>query len=91
MDALFLFSCIKDGLRKSVKAAPEGISGIAIDTWGVDFGLLDKQGKLVSNPFAYRDKRGLRGRNAFLKISESVQLLTSQALRALKSTLYTSL
>ena len=66
-DVLFLFSCIKDGLKKSVKAVPGGISGIAIDTWGVDFGLLDKQGKLVGNPFAYRDKRGLRGKNAFFE------------------------
>lgn len=60
-DVLHLYSCILDGLRKF------GVnpSGIGIDTWGVDFGLIDEQGKLIGNPRAYRDPRCLRGMAAF--------------------------
>lgn len=51
-----LFHELKNGLKK---AAGEGIeiSGIGIDTWGVDYGLLDKNGELISNPIHYRDNR----------------------------------
>lgn len=33
------------------------LDGVATDSWGVDFGLLDKDGRLVGNPVHYRDKR----------------------------------
>jgi len=51
-----LFHELKNGLKK---AAEKGIkiSGIGIDTWGVDYGLLDKNGDLLSNPVHYRDSR----------------------------------
>ncbi len=51
-----LFEDMKDGLKK---AAAQGlhVSGIGIDTWGVDFGLIDANGNLVGNPVCYRDSR----------------------------------
>lgn len=51
-----LFQDLKDGLRR---AAAEGlpVKSIGIDTWGVDFGLIDKQGNLMGNPVCYRDSR----------------------------------
>ena len=55
-DFLDLFEQIKQGL---VCAAGEGraIRGIAVDTWGVDFGLLASDGSLLGNPVSYRDPR----------------------------------
>ena len=52
-----LFSEIKTGIGKAVKTAKGKVSGIGVDTWGVDFGLIDAGGKLIENPFHYRDKR----------------------------------
>ncbi len=54
-DVLRLFHDIKTGLIKSKQIG--GIKSIGIDTWGVDFGLLDKDGKLLDNPVHYRDGR----------------------------------
>lgn len=55
-DFLFLFEEMKIGLRKAVQKGYR-VRGIGIDTWGVDFGLIDKQGNLLGNPVCYRDKR----------------------------------
>ncbi len=54
-DVLRLFHEIKQGL---VKAKLLGrIDSIGVDTWGVDFGLLDPAGRLLENPVHYRDQR----------------------------------
>lgn len=55
-DFLSLFSNIKEGIRLAVKRGYV-LQGIAVDTWGVDFGLIDKSGRLLSNPVCYRDCR----------------------------------
>ncbi|MBR4450970.1 MAG: rhamnulokinase [Clostridia bacterium] len=54
-DVLRLFHEIKQSLTKA--GAAGGFDSIGIDTWGVDFGLLDKEGRLLENPVHYRDKR----------------------------------
>lgn len=56
-DILRIFHEIKEGIIKAVNAGHDDIRSIAIDTWGVDFGLLDADGNLVGNPFHYRDSR----------------------------------
>ncbi len=45
---------IKTGIRKAAKMRKD-IESIGIDSWGVDFGLLDKEGKLIGYPICYRD------------------------------------
>ena len=64
-DVLTLYTQILSGLRCYVKNGGTSLVGMGIDTWGVDFGLIDRQGKLIGNPGAYRDPRGARGRKAF--------------------------
>ena len=65
-DVLRLFEEIKCGLAKCVKilrAGPQGeacgaeIASLGLDTWGVDFGLLDARDELLGNPYHYRDGR----------------------------------
>ena len=69
-DILRLYSDLKVGIQNSVKKN-KNILSIGIDTWGADFGLLDKDGKLISNPVNYRDEgRTKTASGLFLKISE---------------------
>lgn len=53
---LSLFQNIKQSIHLAVKKGYD-LQGIAVDTWGVDFGLIDKYGRLVYNPVCYRDTR----------------------------------
>ena len=54
-DILRLFHECKQGLIKAAIAGHRDIEAVGIDTWGVDFALLDENGMLLANPFAYRD------------------------------------
>src|SRR4051812_13635432 len=53
---------LKTGLRRAVADHPAGgrrasLSGIGIDTWGVDFCFVGADGDVIRNPFHYRDPR----------------------------------
>ncbi|HEX7584824.1 MAG TPA: rhamnulokinase [Prolixibacteraceae bacterium] len=52
-----LFNELKTGLKKCVKEFGIQPESIGIDTWGVDFVHLNKEGLILSLPFAYRDSR----------------------------------
>lgn len=54
-DVLRLFHEIKQGILKAKQYG--NIDSIGIDTWGVDFGLIDEKGYLLENPVHYRDER----------------------------------
>jgi len=54
------FSALFNNIKKGIALAEKKgyvLNGIAVDTWGVDFGLLNKTGNLLSNPVTYRDSR----------------------------------
>ncbi len=51
-----LFQEMKNGIAEAAKRGYR-VRSIGIDTWGVDFGLIDKAGNLLGNPVCYRDKR----------------------------------
>ena len=56
---LGLYGDMLAGLHDAAAQYP--MESIAIDTWAVDYGLLDAAGSLVGSPFAYRDSRTARG------------------------------
>ncbi len=50
---------VQTGLRKAVAALPRGakLASVGVDTWGVDYALVDDHGRLVFPVHAYRDAR----------------------------------
>ena len=55
-DVLRIFHEIKQAIRETALDG-DTIRSIGIDTWGVDYALLDESGKMLSNPYHYRDAR----------------------------------
>ena len=58
-DVLRIFGEVRHGLRLAASAG--GLASVGVDTWGVDFALLDGKGRLLANPVHYRDERTARG------------------------------
>jgi rhamnulokinase len=52
-----LFARIKESMRKCANEVDASPASAAIDTWGVDFALLGRDGAVLGLPFAYRDDR----------------------------------
>jgi len=73
-----IFDELKTGLKKCVCDFGVQPDSIAIDTWGVDFAFIDKDGMIASLPFAYRDRRTDRAMEEFYKIipKEELYLMT---------------
>jgi rhamnulokinase len=55
-DVLRLYRDVLDGLRAAAGGGG-GIASVAVDSWGVDYGLIDASGALLGNPYHYRDGR----------------------------------
>jgi plasmid maintenance system killer protein len=56
-DILRLWDEMQTGLAKAGSRYGKDLASLGVDTWGVDFGLLAKDGTLLGNPFHYRDAR----------------------------------
>lgn len=52
-----LYQNILDGLTKAAETYGDSAISIGIDTWGVDYGLFDKDGRMLGLPYQYRDSR----------------------------------
>ncbi len=63
-DILGLYGAALGGLREALRQAPDLVS-VGVDSWAVDYGLLRQKGpeggRLLGNPFHYRDERTTRG------------------------------
>ncbi|WP_438434069.1 rhamnulokinase [Gorillibacterium sp. sgz500922] len=57
-----LFEEIKEGIRTACSCREALPVSLSVDTWGVDYGLLDRQGRLLAPPRHYRDGRMERHR-----------------------------
>ena len=55
-DILRIFHEIKQSITKTV-LEKDNVRSIGIDTWGVDYALIDRYGKMLANPTHYRDTR----------------------------------
>jgi rhamnulokinase len=55
-DILRLLHEIKQGIAAASMAGLGEIESLAVDSWGCDFGLLDRHGELIGNPIHYRDE-----------------------------------
>lgn len=73
-----IFDELKTGLKKCFRDFGVQPDSIAIDTWGVDFAFVDKDGMIASLPFAYRDRRTDHAMEDFFKIipKEELYLMT---------------
>ena len=52
-----LLAEIKAGIGKATRRTDGNVLGIGVDTWGVDFGLIGSDGRLLEAPYHYRDSR----------------------------------
>ncbi|MFH0241378.1 rhamnulokinase family protein [Streptomyces sp. HK10] len=78
-DVLGLYRGVLDGLREAGRAAPRGrLASVGVDSWAVDYGLLDASGALLGNPVHYRDGRtaGAAGRAAAVMPPEELYAAT---------------
>jgi rhamnulokinase len=56
-DVLRLWGDVQHGLAAAGRLAAGPVASVGVDTWGVDFGLLDRNDQLLGNPVHYRDRR----------------------------------
>ncbi len=59
-DFAHLLGGLDEGLRKARSAAAEHgakLLSVGVDSWAVDYGLLDSEGRILEEPIAYRDER----------------------------------
>jgi rhamnulokinase len=55
-DILRLYGEVLAGLREAARVA-DGLVSVGLDSWAIDYGLLDADGSLLGEPFHYRDDR----------------------------------
>ena len=88
-DILGIFNEIKKGLKKAFEKYPNQIVSIGIDTWGVDYVLLDDDGDLLGNPYHYRDKRTDNIMEEVFKIIPKKEIFTESGIQFMQiNTIY---
>lgn len=82
-DVLALFTEIKNGLSKAAHDGVE-LASVGLDTWGVDFALLDRAGRLIENPYHHRDSRTDRMMNSAFKLMPREEIFEQTGIQFLQ-------
>lgn len=85
-DFELIFNEIKIGLTKAKNFANEvkkDVYSIGVDTWGVDYGLIDSGGNLISNPICYRDLRTENAQTEVFKIVSKYEIFDKTGIQFL--------
>jgi rhamnulokinase len=87
-DVLRLYSEVLAGLREAVRATDgaDGLISIGVDSWAIDYGLLDDGGGLLGQPFHYRDDRTAAGVTAVHAVVPPAELYARHGLQFLPFT-----
>ncbi|MFJ1844918.1 rhamnulokinase family protein [Streptomyces sp. NPDC088146] len=80
-NVLALYQGMLDGLRTAARSGP--VTSIGVDTWAVDYGLLDADGALLGLPFHYRDGRNGKAAEEVLAACGAKELYTVGGLQHL--------
>lgn len=73
-DILAIYEEIIEGLTSAQKAFGPDFDGIGVDTWGVDYVLVDPEGRILGYPYHYRDDRTDEMMNEAFKILDKEQI-----------------
>jgi rhamnulokinase len=79
---LGLYREILAGLREAARAS-DGLVSIGLDSWAIDYGLLDEAGSLLGDPFHYRDERTRAAVEAIHEIIQPADLYARNGLQFL--------
>ena len=52
-----LYKNVIEGLKLAAERYGDAVVSVGVDTWGVDYALLDKGGRILGLPYQYRDSR----------------------------------
>jgi rhamnulokinase len=81
-DILRLYREVLAGLREATRAADRLVS-IGVDSWAVDYGLLDEAGSLLGDPYHYRDERTAGAVGAVHQVVDPAELYARTGLQFL--------
>lgn len=82
-DFLRLFHELKKGIHLYKQQSSKDPASIAVDTWGVDYGFIDGKGKLLENPYHYRDSRTNSAMEEVLKLIPKSELFRKSGIQPL--------
>ena len=86
-DAAALLAGLRDGVTRAREAAERQgavLDSIGVDSWGVDYGLVTRDGRLLEDPICYRDARTLTVPEATLGRVSAERLFSTTGIQRLR-------